>query len=105
MQRPGQFGGRPLVDLLHPARVLAHHVVFADLAEIDLIEAGPIEKIRAAHQMDLLEGGHAAVDRHQVAAAGAEGLVDLLDAGRAPAGDQRGQDRPTGAGDPQAGGL
>ena len=90
--RVPEFLGGLRVQLFHPVGTLAHHVITRRLAEIDFVEGGAVVKKGTADQTDLLEGGHAAVDRHEVAFFHADVGMETFNTGGLGALAQGGED-------------
>ncbi|MEJ1972654.1 MAG: hypothetical protein WDM96_09400 [Lacunisphaera sp.] len=93
------------VDRIRPAAGLADDVVAAVRAGRQFVEARAVVQVAAAHEAEILEGGEAAVDRHEVAGPDAHDLVQPLDADRTFLRQKRLDQRGRGAWSPHAGGA
>lgn len=96
-----ELGGNGLED----GAFLADDVVNRLRGELELVEARAVVEEAAANEIQFFEGSEAAVNSDEIAGAVFKIEVDLLDRGRLIAFDQRIEDRNTGLGDTQAGGL
>ena len=104
-QRAVEFGRGFGIQFLHAIGGFADDVIAGGLAEIDFVERGAVVEKRAPDEADLLEGRHAPVNGHEIAGAGSELRVQLLDARRGGAFVEGGKDGDARLRDAQSGGL
>lgn len=97
--------GDHLVDFIYLLGLFADDVISAWLAHVQFVQRRSVMEKGAAHEADLFEGTHAAIDRHEVAAYLIDVRVDLLDTRRFSLAQEDFENSDSGLGDPHAGGL
>ena len=89
------------VELLDFVALFRNDVIGALVLEIDLIKTRAVVEIAHTHKADYLEGGEATINRDEVARRVGQVSVNLFDAGRLSALDERFEDGHARLGDAQ----
>ena len=84
-----QFAGGFGIDLFHIVSVLAHDVVVVRAIEVDFVKGGAVVEEAATDEIELFEHGQAAIYGDEIARAVGKIIVQLLDACRLGAFDER----------------